>query len=165
MSACVLAVGVAPASAQTCFGNVAISAASPLSVGGAFDVASGAKTGTGLVTAGTDMFFVGAAVGRSSYSDFETGQTNFNVTPGAQFALGAGKKVKVCPFVGIGKTSGLQDAFDQDYSSTIIGPGVGLGFVAVESGTRAVVPSVNLQFVRIGRTVKYLNLKDTSSFT
>ena len=56
--------------------------------------------------------------GRSSYSDVETGQTNVNVTSGAQFALGSGKKVKACPFVGIGRTSGLQDAFD--FARTVV---------------------------------------------
>lgn len=123
-------------------------------VGASLEFSKSAHTFTGLVTGGSDNFFVNGAFGRTSYDGFDSGSTNFGATLGAQLKAGGDKKFEVCPTFTIGRSMGPNnDAFDLEYSSLRTSPGVSMGFVASQSGQTEIVPTLGFTLEHSRNTV------------
>jgi hypothetical protein len=158
----IVAAGAAHAGAQTCFGNVPISAASPWSAGPVIDLSSGARTFTGVVTGGNDLLLGSVGIGRTWFSDDGGSSTNFSVTGAVQLGVGSESRYKVCPLVAFSKSSGPDDdLLDVELSGTQIGAGAAVGFVAMTSGTREIVPSISLVFSSFNSTAEFQGVEDS----
>ena len=161
VTALVLCGSAASASAQTCFGNVAISSSAPLSVGVIADFFTGGRGVGGSLVGGSDRFFVEGGGGRGAYTDADGAWKYVFGSVGAQFAAEPGSRFQACPYLFLSQTYGPNYPPDETFKSTQIGIGGAVGFIALQSDSAQVVPSVSINFNTLKNKDVFQGVADT----
>lgn len=144
----VLLAFASPAAAQLCTGNVEISRRAPVSLGGSLGTGDGFTMVGPAVAAGADHFFVRANVDSTGYKNRDERSLGVYGQVAGQFQSG---RLHACPFVTAGRSSG-PDTADYTVSTKSVSGGVVLGFIARETASARIVPSVNLSLSRSSST-------------
>lgn len=137
-----------PAAAQLCTGNVEVSRRAPVAIGGSLGKGDGFLSLSPSVVAGLDNFFVRATVDSTGFENRDERSLGVFGQVGGQFHSG---RLHACPSVSVGRTSG-PDTDDYTLSSKSVYGGVVLGFIARETATARIVPSLNLSLSRYSST-------------
>lgn len=129
-----------PAAAQLCTGNVEVSRRAPVAVGGSLGKGDGFLSLSPSVVAGFDKFYARATVDSTGFENRDERSLGVFGQVAGQFQSG---RLHACPFVSAGRSSG-PDTDDYTVSTKSVYGGVALGFIARETASARIVPSVNL---------------------
>ena len=153
----------APAQAQLCTGQPSFSSG-PVQVSPGAAFTEGATEFGGSVVGGSDRFFGGAGLFRTSYSDIDEGAFAVAGLVGSNFVADANSRVNVCPLAVASWQSG-PNAGDLDIRTLAFGAGGQVGIVAADNGRVAVVPTFGASIRNARLNVSFADVDETVSET